>query len=243
MGSAWLATAGIIARMTTPLPFKAILWDMDGVLVDTFDTHFRAWSRIFAELDHPFTLDDFRRTFGMNNRSILKTLLGVDLPEADFQAVSDRKEVYFRESVRGITRFLSGVAEWLERFESLGLPQAVASSAPPENISALLNELHAHRWFSAVVSGAKLSGKPDPAVFLLAAQQLGVSPADCLVIEDAVPGVEAAKRGGMRCIAVLTTNPPEALQQADLIVPDLTHLTLEHLTQLTNKRSSLADSR
>ena len=223
---------GIIARMTHSLPFKAVLWDMDGVLVDTFDTHFRAWSRIFAELDHPFTLDDFRRTFGMNNRTILKTLLGVYLPEAEFQAVSDRKEVYFRESVRGITRFLPGVTDWLARFHSFGLPQAVASSAPQENITALLDELDAHQWFSAVVSGAKLSGKPDPVVFLLAARQLGVEPADCLVIEDAVPGVEAAKRGGMRCVAVLTTNPPEALYKADLIVPDLTHLTLDRLTQL-----------
>lgn len=232
MCPAWLATAVIIARMTTPLPFKAILWDMDGVLVDTFDAHFRAWSRIFAELDHPFTLDDFRRTFGMNNRTILKTLLGIDLPEGEFNAVSDRKEVYFRESVRGSARLLPAVMDWLERFQVLGLAQAVASSAPPENIDVLLDELEIRRYFVAVVSAESLPGKPDPAVFLLAASSLGVAPADCLVIEDAVPGVEAAKRGGMRCVAVLTTNPPEALQQADLIVPDLTHLTLEMLADL-----------
>lgn len=218
--------------MTITLPFRAVLWDMDGVLVDTFDAHFRAWSRIFAELGHLYTLEDFRNTFGMNNRTILKTLLGVDLPEQEFQAVSDRKEVYFRESVRGCAHLFPAVVEWLVFFQSQGLPQAVASSAPQENIDALLDELNIRSYFTAVVAGEKLPGKPDPAVFLLAARQLGVQPADCLVIEDAVHGVTAAKRGGMRCTAVLTTNPPEALHQADLIVTDLTRLTLEHLTVL-----------
>ena len=226
------AGAGIIARMTHSLPFKAVLWDMDGVLVDSFDAHFHAWSRIFAELAHPFTLADFRRTFGMNNRSILQTLLGVDLPEEEFRPVSDRKEVYFRESVRGNSRLLPGAADWLERFSALDLPQAVASSAPRENIDVHLDELSIRRFFAAVASGADLPGKPDPAVFLLAARQLGIEPADCLVIEDAVPGVAAAKSGAMRCVAVLTTNPPEALRLADLIVPDLTHLTLDQLVEL-----------
>jgi beta-phosphoglucomutase-like phosphatase (HAD superfamily) len=83
-----------------------------------------------------------------------------------------------------------------------------------------------------VASGADLPGKPDPAVFLLAARLLGVAPRDCLVVEDAVQGVEAAKRAGMRCVAVLTTNPAERLQQADLVLPDLTNLTLEQLAEL-----------
>lgn len=218
--------------MTTPLPFKAVIWDMDGVLVDTFDGHFRAWSRIFAELGHPFTIEDFRRTFGMNNRNIFKTLLDRPLPEEEFQLLSDRKEAYFRESVRGTTRLLPGAAEWLERFSAMGLAQAVGSSAPLENIDVHLDELDIRRYFAAVASGANLPGKPAPAVFLMAARLLGVEPGECLVIEDAVPGVEAAKRAGMRCVAVLTTNPAELLQRADLVVPDLTHLTMEMLTSL-----------
>lgn len=228
---------GIIARMATSLPFTAVIWDMDGVLVDTFDGHFRAWSRLFSDLGHPFTLDDFRGTFGMNNRNIFKTLLGRPLAEDEFQLLSERKEVYFREGVRGTSRLLPGAADWLERFNALGLAQAVGSSAPQQNIDVHLDELDIRRFFTALASGADLPGKPAPAVFLLAARLLGVAPADCLVIEDAVPGVMAAKRAGMRCVAVLTTNPPEALRAADLIVPDLTHLTLEQLAEL--KMSSL----
>jgi len=125
------------------------------------------------------------------------------------------------------------VADWLRRFDRLGLKQAIASSAPQENIDALLDELGVRRWFAAVVSGATLRGKPDPAVFLLAASLLQVEPGACLVIEDAVAGVEAAKRAGMRCLAVLTTNPPQKLARADGIVQDLAHFSEEALLALS----------
>lgn len=211
--------------MTTIIPFKAVLWDMDGVIVDTFDAHFQSWKRIFYELEHPFTLADFTRTFGMNNRLILRTILDCDLPEEEVQQTSDRKEVYFRDSIRGSARLLPGVADWLKRFEGLGIQQAVASSAPQANIDALLNELEIRGYFQAEAAGADMRGKPDPAVFLLAAQLLSVEPGACLVIEDSVAGVEAARRGGMKCAAVETTNPAEKLSGADVIVKDLTFLT------------------
>lgn len=205
---------------------------MDGVLVDTFEGHYRAWKETFEEMSHPFTLEDFRRTFGMNNRLIFHTLLGRELDEADFQRLSDRKEELFRTGIRGNAHTLPGVNDWLERFKSWGIKQAVASSAPQANIDALLDELGIRGYFQAVVEGATLRGKPDPAVFLLAAQLLGADPSRCLVIEDSVAGVEAARRGGMRCIAVCTTNPPENLTGAEIVVEDLTHLTLDLLTSL-----------
>ncbi len=219
--------------MPETLTIKAVLWDLDGVIVDSFDGHYRAWSRLFAELGEPFSLEDFRRTFGMNNRNIFKTLLARELPEEEFQQLSDRKERYFRADIRGNAQLLPGVAQWLERFDHMGLKQAVASSAPQENIDVHLDELGVRGWFAAVVSGEKLRGKPDPAVFLLAARLLGVEPAQCLVIEDAVPGVAAAKSAGMRCVAVLTSNPAEKLAQADLIVENLAHFTGEMLASLT----------
>jgi beta-phosphoglucomutase family hydrolase len=218
--------------MTTSLPFNAVLWDMDGVIVDTFDGHFRAWQRIFIELGHPFSVEDFTRTFGMNNRLILRTLLGVDLPEAEVQRISDHKEQIFREAIRGQAQLLPGVADWLARFSALGIKQAVASSAPQANIDALLDELGIRAYFQAEAAGALLRGKPDPAVFLLAAQLLGVEPSGCLVIEDAISGVAAARSAGMHCVAVLTTNPAEKLSAADVIVKDLTLLDVEMLQRL-----------
>ncbi len=218
--------------MLESLPLKAVLWDLDGVIVDSFDGHFRAWARLFAELDEPFTLEDFTRTFGMNNRGIFKTLLKRELPEEEFRQLSDRKEEYFRDGILGRVVGLPGVRDWLQCFDGMGLKQAVGSSAPQENIDVLLKELGLSQWFSALVAGASIPGKPDPAVFLRAAELLGVQPAECLVIEDAVAGVEAAKRAGMRCLAVCTTNPAEKLQKADRVVADLTHLTMEMLTEL-----------
>jgi HAD superfamily hydrolase (TIGR01509 family) len=116
---------------------------------------------------------------------------------------------------------LPGVRAWLERLSQQGVPMAVASSAPVENIDITLEELGLRSYFDAIVSVAGRPGKPDPLVFLESASRLGMPPERCIVVEDAIPGVEAAKRAGMKCIAVTTTNPAEALVAADLVVERL----------------------
>ena len=112
------------------------------------------------------------------------------------------------------------------------LRQAVASSAPQANINAVLDELGVRAFFQAEAAGATIKGKPDPAVFLLAANLLRVEPVHCLVIEDAVAGVEAARRAGMKCIAVQTTNQAVKLKGANLVLEDLSQLTERHLQKL-----------
>ncbi len=218
--------------MKTLSNLHAVLWDMDGVIVDTFDAHYRSWQQTFDELSQPFDLDTFRKTFGMNNRLILTTVFERDLSEKFIQRVSDRKETLFRAGIRGSAQLLPGVADWLKGFSALGIKQAVASSAPQENIDALLDELGVRTYFQAEAAGADLMGKPDPAVFLLAAQLLNVEPAHCLVIEDSISGVEAARRGGMKCVAVQTTNPAAKLRGASLVIKDLTELTEKYLQRL-----------
>jgi beta-phosphoglucomutase len=218
--------------MKPPAKLHAVLWDMDGVIVDTFDAHYRSWQQTFDELSQPFDLETFRRTFGMNNRLILTTVFERDLSEKFIARVSDRKEELFRAGIKGSAKLLPGVRAWLERFAEMGVKQAVASSAPQANIDALLDELGVRDFFQAEAAGATLKGKPDPAVFLLAAQQLGVEPAHCLVIEDSVAGVEAARRGGMKCVAVQTTNPAAQLRGASLVIKDLTAFNEKHLQRL-----------
>jgi len=220
--------------MNQPSNLRAVLWDMDGVIVDTFDAHYNAWQQTFDELSQPFDIEMFRKTFGMNNRLILTTIFERNLSERFIQRVSDRKEILFRESIKGFAKLLPGVREWLNRFAELGIKQAVASSAPQANVDALLDELGIRGYFQAEAAGATLKGKPDPAVFLLAAQLLGVEPAHCLVIEDAVAGVEAACRGGMKCVAVQTTNPADKLSGADVVFKDLSQLNEETLQKLFN---------
>jgi HAD superfamily hydrolase (TIGR01509 family) len=200
---------------------RGVLWDMDGVLVDTGEFHYQAWSNTLLLHDIPFSRGLFQETFGMNNLGVLSKLLGHD-PDLAFQnTISNQKEKKFREIIQGKARPLPGVVETLSFLKSKGIRQAIASSAPQENIDMLVNALNLWDSFDALVSGYTLLGKPAPDIFLASAQALGIPPQNCLVIEDAVTGVEGAKQAGMLCLAVTNTNPAEKLNQADYIVDSL----------------------
>ena len=211
---------------------RVVLWDMDGVLVDSGELHYQSWLETLTALSIPFDRDKFRETFGMNNAGILAVLLGKQ-PEANFlEMVSSRKEGRYREMILGHLQLLPGVLSWLIRLQGRGTLQAVASSAPQANIEAVVDALDIRQFFSALVSAYFMPGKPDPAVFLEAARQLGVEPTDCVVFEDAIPGVTAAKKADMRCIAVTTTHPRQKLSGADLVVDSLESLRLESFDKL-----------
>ncbi len=210
---------------------RTVLWDMDGVLVDSGELHYQSWLETLTALSIPFDRDKFRSTFGMNNTGILSILLG-KTPEPDFiDMVSDRKEGLFRELIHGRLQLLPGALEWLKLLHERGILQAVASSAPQANIEATVDELNIRQYFSALISAYAMPGKPDPAVFIEAARQLGMEPEQCVVIEDSVAGVTAAKQAGMKCIAVCTTHARSALTAADIVVDSLEELTLEDFLQ------------
>jgi beta-phosphoglucomutase len=213
----------------------AIIWDMDGVLVNTGEHHYQAWKQTFDELNVPFSKEQFRETFGMNNAGILEIICGRKLPPDQEGRISEHKEELFREKVKGKATLLPGVEKALKNFSVWNLKQAIASSAPPKNIEVLVKELRISKYFDAIISGFDIPGKPDPGVFLKAAQQLNVKPKRCAVIEDAVAGVEGAKNAGMRCIAVTTTNTTKALSKADLIFDSLEELNQRTLLVLFEK--------
>jgi HAD superfamily hydrolase (TIGR01509 family) len=208
------------------MPFpKAILWDMDGVLADTTPLHFATWEQILHEEGIAFDRQQFQKIYGLKNHDLIPFLAGKPMESHSIERIASRKELAFRQRLPGNLLPLPGVVDWLMRFQSWGCKQAVASSAPPENVEALVNELGIRTYFDSLVTPGELPGKPDPAVFLLAASQLGVSPRKCLVIEDSIPGVEAARRAAMRCVAVATTNPPQVLTGADIVVTTMAQLT------------------
>jgi beta-phosphoglucomutase len=209
-----------------------VLWDMDGVLIDTGEFHFQAWSQILPDYGFSISREFFRSTFGMNNAGLLSVLFGEPPAPGLVTRISDHKERLFRQIVQGHATPLPGVVVWLERLKDSGARQAIASSAPPANIDTLVDELGLRTYFDAIVTGFDLPGKPDPAVFLKAARLIGVPSARCIVVEDAVAGVEAAKRAGMRCIAVTTTNPASALGEADIVVDRLDALADDTFTRL-----------
>lgn len=211
----------------------AVIWDLDGVLVDSTEGHFAAWQRLFAEEGLQLDRAGFLRTFGQRNDSVLRAALGPDLPAERIQMLGERKEAYFRSLVPQWVRPTAGAVALLSGLHAAGARQAIGSSAPRANVETILSALGVSGLFGATVTAEDVSrGKPAPDVFLTAAARLGVPPARCIVLEDAPPGVEAARAAGMRCVAVTTTRPAADLQRADRVVVSLTELSAAVLRAL-----------
>jgi HAD superfamily hydrolase (TIGR01509 family) len=209
-----------------------VLWDLDGVLIDSSQQHLESWMNVLPRFSLQMSRELHEQTFGMNNREILTIMLG-EPPDADLlRRVSREKESAFREIIRGTVEPLMGAVELLDLLHSAKMRQAIASSAPEENIRVVVHELQIGRYFQALVSGHDLPAKPDPAVFLEAARQIELGPEACVVVEDAVVGVQGAKNAGMRAIGVTTTHAADALQDADLVVESLLDLSMDEIVHL-----------
>ena len=212
----------------------AVLWDMDGTLLDSAEYHWLAWREALAAEGFDLTRAQFESTFGQRNDTILRATFGPDLPLGEVDRIAGVKEARYRELVKthGIDA-LPGVRRWLDRLKAGGWRQAVASAAPRLNVETILDALNIADCFDAIVSAEDVQrGKPDPQVFLLAAERLGVSPARCIVLEDALAGIEGARRAGMRSIGVLSTH---ASLRADLTVRTLDELPDDTFERLLRK--------
>jgi beta-phosphoglucomutase family hydrolase len=183
---------------------RAVLWDLDGTLVDTSACHWLAWQQVMAEEGHEFTHAQFIQTFGQRNDFILRLFIDPQMTDAEVERLAGAKETRYRSLLqsRGVI-LMPGAAHWLARLRSTGWRQALASSAPWPNVEVSVNSPELRGWLEALVSAEDVHhGKPDPEVFLLAAARVGVDPSRCVVVEDAPAGIEGARRAGMRCIGV-----------------------------------------
>jgi HAD superfamily hydrolase (TIGR01509 family) len=213
---------------------------MDGVLFDTSELHFFTWVHTLQRYNIRFTHEMFQSIFGMKTEDFLATVFGKKRDHEFIARVSDEKEKLFREMSPGRVQLQPGVLDWLARLKTKGILQAVASSAPQANVDTLVDLAGIRPFFSAIISSAGLPGKPDPAVFLTAAGSIGVPAERCIVVEDAVVGVEAASRAGMKCIAVTNSNSTEALAAADLVVDRLDALAPDTFEKLMGLNGNAA---
>jgi beta-phosphoglucomutase family hydrolase len=211
---------------------EAVIWDMDGVIVDSGPHHFNCWHNTLDQYSLVVTEPQLRRMFGMTSPEVVRILFGPDVKEEFVSQLCEEKEMLFREAIEKHAEYLPGVEYWLNEFKCAGIRQAIASSGSQENIDAVLDALGTRIYLDEVVSGKNLPSKPDPAVFLQAARQLGIEPDSCLVIEDAIAGVAGAKAAGMKCLAVTSTNGPEDLKVADLVLKNLELLSDSILNSL-----------
>lgn len=198
---------------------KACLFDLDGVIVDTAKYHYLAWKRLAGELGFDFTEKDNERLKGVSRTRSLEILLeigGVELDEAEKERCADRKNGWYVEYISKMDRseILPGVEKFLQTLRDAGIKIALGSAS--KNAMLIMNNIGLTEAFDAIIDGTKTSvAKPDPEVFLLGAQALGVKPEECVVFEDAEAGVEAAKRAGM---AVVGIGSRDNLKDADAVI-------------------------
>ncbi len=211
---------------------QAVIWDLDGVIIDSGEAHLKGWKRLAKEEGVQFTDEQFWSTFGWRNDAIIPLVWGT-LPPEQVQALGDRKEAYFREFARDLIQPLPGALELLSELHDAGYPQALASSTPTANIELISELLGLKRFITVFASGETVPrGKPAPDLFLKAAQLLGVAAQHCLVIEDAVAGIEAARAGGMHTIAVAGERDLPGLRAAELMVKSLTEVNIETIRKI-----------
>ena len=214
---------------------EAVLWDMDGVIADTGPYHLSAWQEVFQKRGFNYSDEVFQRNFGKRNDTIVRSIIGDSASSAEVDAITAEKEVVFRQKAAAKLKPFPGAIELLKSLREYGVRIALASSAPIENIQLVIQDLGIDNCFAVIVWGREVTeGKPSPQGFLLAAQRLGVEPENCVVIEDSVAGVTAAKRAGMRCVAVTNTHPRKGLMEAELVVDSLETVSVADLAGLFN---------
>ncbi|MBU3665914.1 MAG: HAD family phosphatase [Chthoniobacterales bacterium] len=218
---------------------RAVIFDWDGVVVDSSSHHERSWEILAAKRALPLPPGHFKRGFGKKNNVIIPDL-GWATDPAEVDALAREKEEIYRALVRehGIHP-LPGVRELLVSLEAEKIPCAIGSSTERANLDLLLDLMDLRRFFRVIVSGEDVThGKPDPSIFLLAAKRLGVPPTDCVVIEDALVGLEAANRAGMPVLAVATTEPLSSLKEADKAVGSLAEANPALLRDMAQAKKS-----
>lgn len=211
----------------------AIIFDMDGVIVDNHHFHLKSWLHFFEE--HGVSMSEQEYKQKVNGRTmgeILPKIMGRDMSKDEIRELGGQKEATYREMYRPHIKPTEGLPEFLKQLEEHNIPFAVATSAPPENVKFTLENTGLRERFSTIIDDTMVSkGKPDPEVYLTAAKTLDMPPERCIVFEDAILGIQAGKNADMKVVGVATTHSREELEaeDTDYVMDDFSELSLEKL--------------
>lgn len=206
--------------------FQAVLFDMDGVVVDNLPYHVDAWLLFCERNQIPLTREVFYRELnGMNSKDTFEWFYKREMSRAEVEVLEQEKELIYRDFYRDHIQPAPGLLEFLKDLRSHGIKTALATSAGPGNIDFIVDGLGIRDQFDAIIGGAEVrKGKPDPEIYLKAAELVGIEPSACWVIEDSLQGIAAGQSAGMRVVGISTSHTPAELTHTALVRPDFVDL-------------------
>jgi len=213
----------------------AVIFDMDGVIVDNSIFHFEAWVLFCSKKGLSISREDLRQWFGSTNREILTRVYDRPVSKAEALKLGEEKEAIYRQMYAPVLTPVHGLRHLMHELKRVNFRIALATSAPPENVRFILNNTHTRKYFDAIVDASGIKkGKPSPEIYQKAARKLRVKPSQCLVFEDAFFGIEAARSAGMKVVGVGTTHPVEELKYTLMNIRDFTDIDPEKIAMLIN---------
>lgn len=219
---------------------NAVIFDMNGVIIDDMPFHKPAWQEFAQTLGRQIEDEEFNTVLnGRTNRETLEYLLQRPISESESKKLEFEKEEIYRARYLPYRALLPGLKEFLEELKSKSIPCAVATSAPTENVEFILDGLDIRRFFSRVVDASQISkGKPDPEIYLKAAARLEIAPEECIVFEDSLHGISAARSAGMKVIGLTTTHTSKELTGTVRNIADFSGMTLKGLSEIAAFREN-----
>lgn len=212
----------------------AVIFDMDGVIVDSNPTHTIALRKFCEMHGHHLTDDELKlKIYGRANKNWLPDIFGDQMTPAEYKKLGDEKEALFRKLFEPIIQPLNGLIHFLQSLKKNDISMAVASSAPPANVEFTLEKTFTKKYFDVILSESDIEkGKPDPEIYLKTASLLDFSPAKCIVFEDSIAGVAAARKAGCKVIGVTTTHSREEFFGTDMVIKNFEDLNLQQFANL-----------
>ena len=217
---------------TDTFPFKGVIFDMDGTLLESTQADYRAWEKVFNDYNQELPFEKYAPMLGVKSADVIKKEIGFS-DEQDVKRILKEKFDYFIEYIKeNPIKPVHAAETFLKSLAEYPVKVALATSSRKEKMRLVLEKLDFLQYFSVVVTGDEVThGKPAPDIFLLAADRLGLKPSDCIVIEDGPIGVAAAKSANMKCIAITETHDAEKLTAADMIIDTYQHADFKKIAE------------
>jgi beta-phosphoglucomutase len=213
---------------------EAVIFDLDGTLIDNNPYHIEAWKIFYNKIGKPFSKEEYTQNInGRINSDIFNYIFNTILSPEEIDLYSTEKEALYRELYKPYIKPINGLINFLDELEKEKIPKAIATSGLLPNINFMFEHVPIKKYYSDVIDASQISkGKPHPEIFLKAAASVNAEPKNCVAFEDSVAGIRSAKAAGMKVIALTTTHTAEEIHEADFIIKDYTEISLTKLREL-----------